>query len=253
MNRTMFTKVAAAAVLTLGATAPFATASAQSPQVLNFTGSANLSNQPGSGGANLLIDFLTGTPEPSVAGTATGTVTAVPTVSPVFAGITINPATNGTIQDLVVSSTGVVGTGGAGGMTNPGSAPPIPNFLTIGGYTFSLTSAGTGNTFGPISLFEDPGFGTTARFGVRGAVTGPNIAAGTTYTGVFTAQFAGLTAAQVFNQINSSTGFNSKSFSAEFALVAPNVVPEPSTYALLGTGIAALGLTFRRRRNTTKA
>jgi len=228
MNRSFFIKAAAVATLSLGAV--LAPTSAQAQSRLNITGSANLLNQPGSGGANLLIDFLFGSPEPTTAGTPNGTVTAVPTISGAFLpGITVG--TQGNILDLVVSPSGFVGT-------------PIANFMTIGGYTFSLNSAPSGNSFGPISLF-DIGTGTTATFGVRGFVTGGSF--GTTptaYQGVFTAQFSGLTPTQVFNTINTG-GSLPVSFSGEFTV---NAVPEPSTYALLATGIGALGLVARRRR-----
>ena len=239
MNRSFFFKAAAVATLSLGAVV--APASAQAPSRLNITGSANLQNQPGSGGANLLIDFLFGSPEPTTAGTPGGTVTAVPTISGVFMpGITTG--TQGTIQDLIVGPGGFIGAGGAGGAT-VGSLP-IANFMTIGGYTFSLTGGPSGNTFGPISLF-DIGTGTTASFGVRGFVTGGAFGtAPQAYQGVFTAQLSGLTPTQVFNAVNSG-GTLPVSFSGEFTV---GVIPEPSTYALLATGIGALGLVARRRR-----
>ena len=228
MNRSFFVQAAAVATLSLGAV--LAPASAEAQGRLNITGSANLRDQPGSGGANLLIDFLFGSPEPTTPGTPTGTVTAVPTINGVFSPM-VAVGTQGTIQDLVVSSTAFVGT-------------PVANFMTIGGYTFSLNGGPSGNSFGPISLF-DIGTGTTASFGVNGFVTGNGLV-NQAYQGVFTAQFSGLTPSQVFGTINSGGSLNAVSFSAEFTV---GVIPEPSTYALLASGLGALGLVARRRRN----
>ncbi len=226
MHRTFFLKATAVATLSIAAVA--ATGTTAEAQRLNFNGAANVQNQPGSAGANLLIDFLAGATEPTIAGTPTGNVFATPTIQPPFSA-TIMPGTNGVIQDLVASSSNFIGL-------------PVSSFLTIGGYSFSLTNAPSGNTFGPISLF-DIGTGTLATFGVRGFVTGG--AYGTqqvAYQGAFTAQFAGQRPGDVFNAINSG-GTLPVAFSAEF-----NVVPEPSTYALLATGIGALGVVARRRR-----
>lgn len=231
MNRFI---IRATAVATLSFAAVAATATTVSAQDrLNFNGSARVADQPGSGGANLLIDFLAGAPEPITSGTPTGTVFAVPTISGTFLP-EISAGTQGTIQDLVISNSGIVGL-------------PINPFLTMGGYTFTLTGAPAGNTFGPISLF-DVGTGTNATFGVNGFVTGGDFGATQrSYTGVFTAQFAGLTPQQVFNTINTGGSFP-VAFSAEFVVAPQSVIPEPSTYALMGTGLGMLGFFARRRR-----
>jgi hypothetical protein len=203
---------------------------------LNFTSSARIMDQPGSGGANLLIDFLFGTPEPMVMGTPTGTVHVVPTTNGLFSP-EVAPGTRGQITDLVVSSTGVVGA-------------PITPFLTLGGYTFTLTGAMMGNAFGPISLF-DVGTGTSASLGINGTVTGGDFGASTAnFMGVFTAQFAGQSPAQVFGAINAGASLP-VAISAEFIVAPTSVVPEPSTYALLVTGLGMVGFVGHRRRRAT--
>jgi hypothetical protein len=221
------------------------TATTASAQILNFGGSAVFRDQPGSGGANLFIDFLQAvapSTEPTQANTTGGIVSAVPTTT--LPGVVTSPvATTGQIQDLIVGAGGVLGASTGAGVSAGGL--PIANFLTIAGYTFSLTSSSTGGTFGGITLTPNA-FGTSATFGVTGTVTGGALAAGTTYNGVFSAQFVNQTPEQVFNTI-ASGGQQAASFSATFA--AQSTVPEPSTYMLLATGIGALGLVARRRRS----
>jgi hypothetical protein len=204
---------------------------------LNFTGSANLFDAPGSGGSQLFIDFLVG----STGGTPTGTVTAVETIGGTFDPEIVPNVTTGVIQDLTIDptlSSGVVGT-------------PVDPFLTIGGYTFTLTGSPDGNAFGPISLIGTPS-GTAGFFGVFGTVTGGDFGATIrNYTGVFTAQFAGRTPEQVFNEVNSG-GTLPVGFSAEFLVGDASVVPEPSTYLLLGSGMLGLGLfSLRSRRRSS--
>jgi hypothetical protein len=206
----------------------------QAQDRLNFTGSADLHDVPGSGGSQLFIDFLVG----GTTSGAGGTVNAVETISGAF-DPEITPGMVGQITDLTVDATGVVGT-------------PVDPFVSIGGYTFTLTSSPDGNVFGPISLNGTPA-GTSGFFGVFGTVTGGDF--GTTtrnYTGIFTAQFAGQTPEQVFNAVNSG-GTLPVGFSAEFIIGEASVVPEPSTYLLLASGLGGLGLVSFRRRRSTKA
>lgn len=229
-RRSYVVKAAAVGLVAFGALAGTAT-SAEAQARLNFEGSALVRDQPGSMGENLLIDFLV---DGEVSGTPTGTAYAIETINGEFTP-EIGVGTEGVIQDLVINTGGVVDA-------------PINDFLVMGGYTFSLTSAAEGNTFGPISLFQ-VGNSTTAAFGVFGTVMGPDFMDARNYQGVFTAQFAGQTPEDVFNAINTG-GTLPVSFSAEFIVAEAQVVPEPSTYILLATGLGALGLVGLRRRAT---
>jgi hypothetical protein len=226
----MFQKAAAVAALTV------ATASVASAQtnLLNVAGQARIQSQAPTPEAPLFIDFLSGgafppgnvgfgTPGNAFSGSSTG----------IFASIA--GGTSGIMNDLTITPTSI------------STTPVGGSVLAIGAYTFTLGALvpATGGTlqFGPIVL-EDRATGAVADLLVRGNVTGGACQPICTYDGVVTAQFAGQTAAQVFNQINAG-GTPIVTFSANFNA---SVVPEPSTYALLATGISALGLVARRRR-----
>lgn len=230
MNRTFFLKATAVAALSVAGLVGSSTA-AQAQNTINFEGSANVRDEtPGGGGDFLLIDFLTN----NMTGYgAPGTVKTVERTD--LPGVAAEQT--GTLMDLRASSTGFTGI-------------PMASFFTVGDYTFSLTGTDMGNAagFGPISLFE-AGPHTFATFNVSGTVTGGAYGAeGRAYNGAFSTQFLNVTPAQLFNQVNAG-GTPDASFSATFAVAPQNVVPEPSTYALLATGIGALGLVARRRKS----
>jgi hypothetical protein len=235
-SRTLRT-AAAAAALALGAAAP---AGAQVVGTINLLGGQVYVTSPGAD-APVNVDFTTnGNTPPRSFGTLGGPVT-VASATGLFA-----PTAGQTslLTDLQISS------GGNAIATVPGA--PL---LTLGGYTFVLNpdarTAPTGDlNFGPIVLrngaADDPIPQTTAELFVSGTVTGPGLTGAGVFSGSLTAQYAGLTAQQVFEQANLGT-LRETSFSASLA-VTNAVVPEPSTYALLATGIAGLGAFARRRR-----
>jgi hypothetical protein len=237
MTRT-FLKATAVAAMTLGMAS---TASAQTG-FINLVGQLQVSSTPGAT-TPLDIDILSGAnfPQTGVGFGTTGNVTAG-TSTGIFSGLT---GTNGQMEDLQVTG------GGTGFNTAP--AGRLNQFLRIGAYTFNfgaVTQATGGTTnFGPISL-EDTQGGVDARIVVANAtVTGGNCTPFCTANGILTAQFAQFAgpggSAALFNAVNSGTTVGPVTFSANFNA---QVVPEPSTYALLATGIGALGFVARRRR-----
>ena len=232
MMRKYTKNVLAVASMALAAVAAPMSAEAQSR--LNFEGSSQFSSGPM--GSNLLIDYLLAG---AVAGPPSGTVLAIETIDGDF-DPEIVAGTPGVIQDLQFAGGTVVGA-------------PLANFLTIGGYTFSLEGVDAGGNFGPITLIAVTPTNTLLAYSVFGQVAGPDILSPRNYQGIFTAQFSGQSLAQVQSAITSPNGTAPVSFSAEFIVADAQVVPEPATVALLGTGIVGLGLFGLRRRNATQA
>lgn len=221
----------------LAAAGVMMTATVASAQVnlLNVGGQLRVTSTPGAT-TPLLIDFLSGPTFPpttigfGVAGNAfSGTSTGI------FAGIA--PGTSGQINDITINPVTGIAT------TTPGG--PL---LTIGGYTFTFGAApATGGTvqFGPIAL-EETSTGVDARITLASTLSGGACGmVGCTYQGLLTAQFAGYTLATLTTAIEGASGSPVVTYSAN---LSANVVPEPSTYMLLATGIGALGLVARRRR-----
>ncbi len=229
-SRSIAVRAAMIGGLALGALVATTSAAQAQQDELNFTGAARLHDVPNRPD-QLFIDFLLN----GVRDTPTGSIRAIETVSGAFAGSITPDVTTGTVTDLTAEVGGFFGL-------------PINNFVNIGGFSFTLTGAPSGNTFGPISLVQE-GNNTFGYFGVNGTVTGGGYGANVyNYSGTFSTQFTNQTAAQVFNAINSG-GTITKSYSATF-LVDTSVVPEPSTYLMLATGLGALALVGLRRRST---
>ncbi|HZF67598.1 MAG TPA: PEP-CTERM sorting domain-containing protein [Gemmatirosa sp.] len=235
MIRTGFTKVAMMATLSLGAIAASATTAAAQSGLLNVAGQARLTASGPEFAAPLFIDFLSGTTFPP------GTV-GFGTPGNVFSGTntgiftSVAPGTVGVMNDLTVSPTMM--------MTQPAGG----SLLTIGAYTFAVgpvqQATGGGFQFGPINLTQN-GNNVDAALIVRGTVMGGACSPMCNYDGIVTTQFAGTTIDAVVSGINMG---NSPvvTFSGNFTA---NVVPEPSTYALMATGLLGLaGFASRRRR-----
>jgi hypothetical protein len=222
----------------------FAAATTASAQTgfINMVGQLQVSSTPGET-TPLNIDILSGmTFPPTMPGFGTTGNVFTGSATGIFAGLV---GTRGEMEDLQVTG------GGTGFETAP--AGRLNQFLRIGAYTFAFgpVSPAAGGTinFGPISL-EDTQGGVDARIVVGNAtVTGGACMPFCTANGLLTAQFAQYAgaggSARLFNDVNSGIIVGPVTFSANFNA---QVVPEPSTYALLATGIGALGFVARRRR-----
>lgn len=228
-SRSIAVRAAMVGGLALGALVATTSAVQAQGAQLNFTGSANLHDVPGSPGL-LFVDFLD------------GLINAKTAISGPFTS-TISVGTTGSIQNLTVADApGVVGM-------------PVNNFVQIGGFTFTLTGAPAAVNFlpqpsvffGPMALYSmGPTGGAFGAFGMSGMVTGGVYGeTGVAYKGIFTTQFTDMTPQQVFDKINAGyPGTIAASYSATF-----EVVPEPSTYLMLATGLGALALVGLRRRS----
>ena len=223
MNGSFFRRMAGASAIAVALVAGVAQP-AVAQDKLNIVGTVDIFQAPAGPIGNVVIDFL------PPAGGGTGTVNAFGPQTGVFA--IIPPLLPGTNIDFVFGPL-------------PGTTtPPVP-ILTIGGFTFTATGFGPGNVPGqPFSLTSSGGT-VFATLNVVGTVTGPGIVGTQFFIGGYSTQFPNTTIADLIADIEAGTVIPS-SISASFETVS--AIPEPSTYALMATGLVGLLGAARLRR-----
>jgi hypothetical protein len=199
---------------------------------------------PNGNGANAnLIDFLT----PMFGGNGCD-VTGGGTTLTYFNGVsTVALGTNtaGTVNDLSP------GTGAAGFFAFPTAPTLVFNLTALGPGVANLVCAGLsiGQSCSPFAsspfIFTATATGTTLELDATGNVhdagAGSNI-----WSGAFTVQLPGVSAAALQNQLLAAGGTITSTWSGSFTSSSP----EPLTSLMIGGGLLALGVAVRRRKLT---
>jgi hypothetical protein len=124
-----------------------------------------------------------------------------------------------------------------------------PGAGTAAGCTAAPGAVCTPFVGSPFTIVNLVGGGSSVALAVRGTVSDGSGDPASNFVGTFTTQFSDMTADELIALIGSQ-GFVQSSHSAEFrATVVPEVIPEPATLLLLGTGlISAYGARRRQQR-----